>query len=187
MCFFINCIVLTSLLIVAVKSVGQHSSNVFMVVSPIFRALSTLTSSVDILPVTILRMPTSGCYALSTGFIDSSSLFLDFPRPFASDNIRDIISSLWRFLVDTSWWVISRMSFFIRQQMCRLKLQVLFDLVLSVMPIRPRGPLIAIPHGGCFYHLTSCPVHVPIHAQEHGSYHMFLTKVPTYFAWHCFG
>ncbi len=129
-----------------------------MVVSPNDRALSTLTSSGDILPFTMLRMPASGCYALSTGFPDSSSLFLGFPRSFACDNMRDIISSLWRLLVDISWLVISRMSFFIRQEMCRLKSQVLFDLVLSVMPIRPRGTF-AIPPEGCFYHLTSCPVH----------------------------
>ena len=57
-----------------------------MVVSPIFRALSTLTSSGDILPFTMFRRPTSGCYALSTGFIDSSDLFLGFPRSFASDD-----------------------------------------------------------------------------------------------------
>ncbi len=100
-----------------------------------------MTSSGDILPFTMLRMPTSGCYSLSTRFIDSSSLFLGFPQSFASDNMRDIISSLWRFLVDISWWVISRMSFFIRQQMCRLKSHVWFDLVLSVMPIRWRGLL----------------------------------------------
>ena len=68
-CFFINCIVLTSLLIAALKPVGQYSSNFFMMVSPMSRALSRLTSSGDILPFAMMRMPTSGCYALSTGFI----------------------------------------------------------------------------------------------------------------------
>ena len=56
-------------------------------------------------------------------------------------HMRSIISSLSRFLVNISCWVISRMSFCMRQQMCKLKAHVFIALSLTVMPIRPRGPL----------------------------------------------
>ena len=52
--------------------------------------------------------------------------------------MRDFVSSLWRFLVDISCWVISRMSFCMRQQMCRLKAQVFIAFGLSVSTSRSK-------------------------------------------------
>ena len=153
--------------------VGHDRTNVYMIVSLISGTLSTLTSSGY-----IIFVEDATWRVLRTDHWTYERLFLRFPRSFAPFPLCEGFSATSR--VGTR--VISRISFCMRQQICRLKAQVFIALCLAVMPIRPRGPL---PYRIKF---VLSPDIMSVQSSTNIASHMFsLNKILTYFVWQWFG